>query len=63
MGQDGAKGLLQMRQAGAPTVGQDATTCTVYGMPREARALGALDEELPIDRIAPHLMKLVGPCT
>jgi two-component system, chemotaxis family, protein-glutamate methylesterase/glutaminase len=60
MGQDGAKGLLQMRQAGAPTVGQDAATCTVYGMPREARALGAVGEELPVDKIAPHLLRLVG---
>lgn len=60
MGQDGAKGLLQMRQAGAPTVGQDAASCTVYGMPREARLLGAVDVELPVDQIAAHLLRLVG---
>lgn len=60
MGQDGAKGLLQMRQVGAPTVGQDAASCTVYGMPREARALGAVAEELPVEGIAPHLLRLVG---
>jgi two-component system chemotaxis response regulator CheB len=60
MGQDGAKGLLQMRQAGASTLGQDAATCTVYGMPREAYETGAVEEQLPLDHIAERIVHLVG---
>lgn len=44
MGKDGAQGLLAMRRAGAWTIGQDRATCVVYGMPREAAEIGALDE-------------------
>lgn len=49
MGGDGAKGLLNMRQAGARTIGQDESTCVVYGMPRVAYELGAVEyqEKLP----------------
>ena len=43
MGGDGAKGLLQMKNAGAKTVGQDESTCVVYGMPKVAYDLGAVD--------------------
>ena len=43
MGGDGAKGLLAMRQAGARTVGQDESTCIVYGMPKVAYELGAVE--------------------
>ncbi len=43
MGTDGAKGLLGMRRAGAPTIGQDEASCIVYGMPREAARLGAVE--------------------
>ncbi|WP_192036530.1 chemotaxis response regulator protein-glutamate methylesterase [Halomonas sp. YLGW01] len=60
MGKDGAAGLLTMRQAGAPTVAQDEASCVVFGMPREAIALGAADEVLPLDEIAPRLMTLVA---
>ena len=60
MGQDGAQGLLAMRQAGATTIGQDAATCTVYGMPREAYQLGAVELQLPLDRIAERIAKLAG---
>ena len=42
MGGDGAKGLLQMRKAGALTIGQDESTCVVYGMPKVAYDLGAV---------------------
>ncbi len=48
MGKDGAQGLLAMRQAGAWTIGQDQESCVVYGMPREAAAIGALDEVAPL---------------
>ena len=44
MGKDGAQGLLAMRQAGAWTIGQDQASCVVYGMPREAAEVGALDD-------------------
>jgi len=60
MGQDGAQGLLAMRQAGATTLGQDAATCTVYGMPREAYQIGAVEVQLPLDRIAERITKLAG---
>ena len=43
MGGDGAKGLLAMRQAGARTIGQDESTCVVYGMPKVAYDLGAVE--------------------
>jgi two-component system chemotaxis response regulator CheB len=52
MGSDGAQGLLRMRQAGAHTIAQDEATCVVFGMPREAIALGAAASVLPLDRIA-----------
>ncbi len=47
MGSDGAKGLLQMRQAGAYTIGQDKESCVVYGMPMVAYQLGAVAKQLP----------------
>lgn len=52
MGDDGARGLLEMRKAGAFTVAQDEATCVVHGMPREAVALGAADREVPLLQIA-----------
>ena len=45
MGKDGASGLLRMRQAGARTFGQNEASCVVYGMPREAALIGAVEEE------------------
>jgi two-component system, chemotaxis family, protein-glutamate methylesterase/glutaminase len=51
MGADGAKGLLEMHEAGAKTIAQDEETCVVYGMPREAVKLGATDEVLPLAQI------------
>ncbi|MFB3818742.1 MAG: chemotaxis response regulator protein-glutamate methylesterase, partial [Candidatus Methylomirabilales bacterium] len=47
MGADGARGLLAMREAGARTIAQDEATCVVFGMPREAIALGAAEAVLP----------------
>lgn len=52
MGSDGAKGLLEMKKAGAQTIGQDKQTCVVYGMPAVAQKIGAVDQELPIQDIA-----------
>ncbi len=57
MGDDGARGLLAMRRAGARTFAQDEATCVVFGMPREAIALGAADEVLALDRIANQLLR------
>lgn len=55
MGADGASGLLHLREAGASTIAQDEETCVVYGMPREAVALGAAQAILPLDQIGPRL--------
>ncbi|MFF5228084.1 chemotaxis response regulator protein-glutamate methylesterase [Dactylosporangium sp. NPDC000521] len=52
MGDDGARGLLEMRAAGALTVAQDEATCVVHGMPKEAVRLGAVDREVPLTVIA-----------
>lgn len=59
MGKDGANGLLAMRQAGAFTIAQNEATCVVFGMPREAVALGAAAEVLPLATISEHLLKTV----
>ncbi|MGE0088207.1 MAG: chemotaxis response regulator protein-glutamate methylesterase [Bacteroidales bacterium] len=51
MGDDGAKGLLEMKQNGAFTIAQDEKTCVVFGMPKEAIKLNAADKVLPLDNI------------
>jgi len=60
MGDDGARGLREMREAGAATVAQDEHTSVVWGMPGAAVKLGAVDEVLSLDRIAAAVMRLVG---
>ena len=57
MGDDGARGLKEMHDAGAYTVAQDEATCVVYGMPKEAIGLGAVDEVLPLPEIAGTIMR------
>ena len=52
MGGDGAKGLLEMRNRGARTIGQDESTCVVYGMPKVAYDLGAVEYQEKIGDIA-----------
>ncbi len=52
MGKDGAQGLLRLRQAGARTFGQDEASCVVYGMPREAFLIGAVEEQCSLDDMA-----------
>ncbi len=54
MGTDGAEGLLALAQTGARTIAQDEATCTVFGMPRAAIALGAASVVAPIGTIARH---------
>lgn len=56
MGRDGAEGLLRMRQAGAHTVAQDEASCVVFGMPREAIALGAATEVASLPEISQRVM-------
>jgi two-component system chemotaxis response regulator CheB len=56
MGADGAEGLLKMKRAGSKTIAQDEASCIVFGMPREAIRLGAVDHVLPLSRIAGELM-------
>jgi len=60
MGRDGAQGLLAMRQAGARTLGQDESTCVVYGMPRAAFELGAVERQLPLEKLGPAIRNLTN---
>jgi two-component system chemotaxis response regulator CheB len=55
MGDDGARGLLEMREAGAITWAQDEASCVVFGMPKEAIALGAAMNIVPLDEV-PHVI-------
>lgn len=58
MGKDGAEGLLMMNQNGAPTIAQDQTSCVVFGMPREAIEIDAVDEVLSLDEIPGEIIRL-----
>ncbi len=58
MGDDGAKGMLEMKQAGAYNVAQDEASCVVFGMPAEAIKTGAVDRVMPLDAIAPEVVRL-----
>jgi len=55
MGNDGAQGLLEMKQAGAETIAQDEATSIVYGMPKEAASMGAAGQVLPLHKIPPAI--------
>ena len=61
MGADGADGLLEMRQAGAPTLVQDEASSIVFGMPKEAIARNAADEVVPLSRMASAILRNVHP--
>ena len=58
MGDDGAEGLLRLRQSGAYTIAEDESTAVVYGMPKEAVRLGGVCESLPLPAIAGRLLEL-----
>ncbi|HYE42327.1 MAG TPA: chemotaxis response regulator protein-glutamate methylesterase [Caulobacteraceae bacterium] len=58
MGKDGADGLLQIRQGGGRTLGQDEASCIVYGMPRAAFELGAVEKQVPLSRMGPAILNL-----
>jgi two-component system chemotaxis response regulator CheB len=60
MGEDGARGLLAMREAGSYTIAEHASTAVIHGMPGEAVKLGAAVEELPLPRVAPRLLDLLS---
>ncbi|MBI4562948.1 MAG: chemotaxis response regulator protein-glutamate methylesterase [Candidatus Rokubacteria bacterium] len=59
MGSDGARGLLEMKRAGARTIAQDEASSVVFGMPREAIHLGAVDQVLPLSEICRMSLELV----
>ena len=56
----GACGLRRMRQAGARTLGQDEASCVVYGMPREAALIGAVEEVASLSDIARRVLAILG---
>jgi two-component system, chemotaxis family, protein-glutamate methylesterase/glutaminase len=58
MGDDGAKGMLEMKQAGAFNMAQDESTCVVFGMPAEAIKLGGVDRVVPLGNMAPEAVRL-----
>ncbi|MBO1111115.1 protein-glutamate methylesterase/protein-glutamine glutaminase [Bordetella petrii] len=60
MGKDGAAGMLAMRQAGAHTLAQDEASCVVFGMPREAIALGAAAEVVPLGAMSERILTRLG---
>ena len=57
MGSDGARGLLEMRNSGASTFAQSEETCVVFGMPKEAIRIGAVQTTLPLDRLAGAVLR------
>jgi len=57
MGDDGARGMLEMKEAGAYNIAQDEKSCVVFGMPNEAIKIGAVDKILPLDMIAGAVLR------
>jgi two-component system chemotaxis response regulator CheB len=57
MGDDGAKGMKEIHDAGAKTIAQDEASCVVFGMPNEAIKLGGVDRVLPLERIAAEILR------
>jgi two-component system, chemotaxis family, protein-glutamate methylesterase/glutaminase len=60
MGNDGARGLRAMKDAGAQTIGQDEASSVVYGMPKVAHEMGGVDKQMPLDKIPNGLIKLIS---
>ncbi|MBF0272225.1 MAG: chemotaxis response regulator protein-glutamate methylesterase [Magnetococcales bacterium] len=60
MGDDGARGMLEMKNAGAATIAQDEQSCVVFGMPKEAIKHGGVDLIKPLDKIAAEVLRLCG---
>ena len=59
-GADGARGLLAMREAGARTLAQDEQSCVVFGMPKEAINLGAVERIVPLNRMAQQIIETLS---
>jgi len=57
MGDDGARGMQEMKEAGASTIAQDEETCVVFGMPHEAIKRGCIDKVLPLDKIQAQIIR------
>ena len=60
MGDDGAKGIRELKDAGAYTIAQDEASCVVFGMPQEAIKTGGVDKILPLFKIAPEIVRACG---
>ena len=60
MGRDGADGMLEIAQWGGITIAQNEESCVVFGMPREAIALGAASHILPVEAIAPLILNMIN---
>ncbi|WP_018151349.1 protein-glutamate methylesterase/protein-glutamine glutaminase [Leeia oryzae] len=60
MGKDGAQGMLEMKQAGAYNLAQDEASCVVFGMPKEAIALGGADEIVPLSKMSERVLAQVS---
>jgi two-component system chemotaxis response regulator CheB len=60
MGDDGAKGMLEMKEAGARTLAQDEKSCVVFGMPNEAIKKGAVDRVVSLENLAAEVLRICG---
>ena len=60
MGADGAKGMLKMKETGARTIAQDEASCVVFGMPKEAVKMGAVDRVVPLGRISDEIVQIIN---
>ena len=59
MGKDGAQGMLDIRKAGGYTLAQDEKSCVVYGMPKEAVALGGVDKTVELDVMGENILAII----
>ncbi len=60
MGRDGAQGLLELRRQGAQTLGQDEPSCVVYGMPKAAFEIGAVEQQVGLEKMGDKILQLTG---
>jgi two-component system chemotaxis response regulator CheB len=60
MGADGAKGMLKMKETGARTIAQDEASCVVFGMPKEAIKMGAVERVVPLVRISDEIVQIIN---
>jgi two-component system, chemotaxis family, protein-glutamate methylesterase/glutaminase len=61
MGADGAQGMLKMKEAKAKTIAQDEASCVVFGMPKEAIKLNAVDRIVPLERVSREIIEMISP--